>query len=181
MKYSKKEISQAVIDYVQTVIDCEGVDFIDCIKPKMSQEIIQEIIDNNIPNDFCDISVKHFKTVTTVKTFEKCAAQGDVLFVKIDALPPHLIEQAPKGNELIITHSETGHNHVMVLDEPRDPAVRMYNSDNPLMSWLEVNRPTSLDHKRTNHTHESIMFQPGIYEIRRQQESAPKGWRQVHD
>ncbi|WP_298965103.1 hypothetical protein [uncultured Roseibium sp.] len=117
-----------------------------------------------------------------MKTFEKCAAQGDVLFVKVDNLPDGLTEQKPnKLNELVITHSETGHDHVMVLDREPEPAVRMYSGDNPLMAWIEVNRPTSLDHKRDHHTHESILFQPGMYEIRRQQEQTPEGWRRVAD
>lgn len=117
-----------------------------------------------------------------MKTFDKCAAQGDVLFIKVDAIPDNLTEQEPNGsNELVITHSETGHDHVMVLDRQDLPAVQMFNGDNPLISWLKVNRPTSLDHKREHHTHESIVFQPGMYEIRRQQESTPEGWRRVAD
>lgn len=117
-----------------------------------------------------------------MKTFEKCAAQGDVLFVKIDALPTNLSEQKPNDqNEIVITHSETGHDHVMLLDRAETPAVQMFNGDNPLISWLKVNRPTSLDHKRQHHTHESILFQPGMYEVRRQQEQRPEGWRQVAD
>jgi len=116
-----------------------------------------------------------------MRTFQNAAAQGDVYFRRINNLPSGAIEIKCDVENIIVGHSETGHSHVMARGTSEDPAVRMYNSDNPLMSWLEVNRPTSLDHKRTNHTHESIMFQPGIYEIRRQQESAPEGWRQVHD
>lgn len=117
-----------------------------------------------------------------MKTFEKCAAQGDVLFVKVDTMPDGLKEQAPNASgEVVITHSETGHDHVMVLDRAPEPAVQMFNGDNPLISWLKVNRPTSLDHKRKHHTHESILFQPGMYEVRRQQEQTPEGWRQVAD
>lgn len=117
-----------------------------------------------------------------MKTFEKCAAQGDVLFVKVNAIPDSLTEQKPNDrNELVITHSETGHDHVMVLDRQAEPAVQMFNGDNPLISWIKVNRPTSLDHKRQHHTHESIQFQPGMYEIRRQQEQTPEGWRRVAD
>lgn len=117
-----------------------------------------------------------------MKTFEKSAAQGDVLFVKVDALPSDVTEQKPnERNEIVVTHSETGHDHVMVLDRPNTPSVRMYNGDNPLLSWLEVNRPTALDHKRDHHTHESIMFQPGVYEVRRQAERKPEGWKQVAD
>ncbi len=117
-----------------------------------------------------------------MQKFTKCAAQGDVLFVKVDSLPEGLTEQLPNNeSELVVTHSETGHDHVMVLDKKPEPAVQMFNGENPLISWLQVNRPTSLDHKRTHHTHESIMFQPGMYEIRRQQESTPEGWRRVAD
>lgn len=117
-----------------------------------------------------------------MKTFEKCAAQGDVLFVRVEAIPDGLVEVKPnERGEIVVTHSETGHDHVMVLDRAPEPAVQMFSGDNPLMSWLKVNRPTSLDHKRQNHTHESIMFQPGMYEIRRQQEQTPEGWRRVAD
>lgn len=116
-----------------------------------------------------------------MKTFNKCAAQGDVLFIRREVLPSGLKEQGPKNGELIVTHSETGHNHVMVLDRQETPAVQMFNGDDPLKSWLLVNRPTSLDHKREHHTHESIMFEPGVYEVRRQVESTPEGWRRVAD
>tara|TARA_R110002110_G_scaffold37601_1_gene123999 strand:+ start:348 stop:701 length:354 start_codon:yes stop_codon:yes gene_type:complete len=117
-----------------------------------------------------------------MKTFKKCAAQGDVLFIRVDAIPTNVSEQTPNDKgEVVVTHSETGHNHVMVLDRGPTPAVQMFNGDNPLISWLQVNRPTSLDHQRAHHTHESIMFQPGTYEVRRQQEQRPEGWRRVAD
>lgn len=117
-----------------------------------------------------------------MKTFKKCAAQGDVLFVKVDAIPDGVTEQKPNARgEIVVTHSETGHDHVMVLDRQETPAVQMYSGDNPLLAWIKVNRPTSLDHKRQHHKHESIMFQPGMYEIRHQQESTPEGWRRVAD
>lgn len=70
---------------------------------------------------------------------------------------------------------------IPVIRDDDEPAVQMFNGDNPLISWLKVNRPTSLDHKRQHHTHESILFQPGMYEVRRQQEQRPEGWRRVAD
>ena len=57
----------------------------------------------------------------------------------------------------------------------------MYGTDNPLVSWLQVNRSTALDHLRPHDTHESIMFEPGIYEVRRQREYTPEGFRRVED
>lgn len=117
-----------------------------------------------------------------MKMFNETAAQGDVFFRRVDVIPEGLSEVAPNAKgEIVVTHSETGHDHVMVLDRVSDPAVQMFNGDNPLISWLKVNRPTSLDHKRQHHTHESILFQPGMYEIRRQQEQRPEGWRRVAD
>lgn len=60
-------------------------------------------------------------------------------------------------------------------------SVVMYSTDNPLIAWLEVNRPTALEHLRPHDTHEPIMFGPGIYEVRRQREYTPEGFRQVQD
>jgi len=117
-----------------------------------------------------------------MKTFAETAAQGDVFFRRVDAIPSGVSEVKPNAlGEIVVTHSETGHDHVMVLDRSPEPAVQMFNGSNPLISWLKVNRPTSLDHKRTHHTHESILFQPGMYEIRRQQEQRPEGWQRVAD
>lgn len=118
-----------------------------------------------------------------MKTFSRIAAQGDVLFRRVSDIPPSARAVAAECGELIVTHSETGHHHVMVLDRKTDvPAVEMFNSaDNPLLAWLRVNRPTALEHRRPHDTHESIMFEPGVYEVRRQREHTPEGWRQVQD
>lgn len=121
-----------------------------------------------------------------MKTFNQTAAQGDVLFRRVDALPPGLVSAAAVNGQVIVTHSETGHNHVMVLDRPGLagvlPAVEMFNhKDNALLSWLKVNRPTALEHQRPHDTHAPIMFAPGIYEVRRQREYTPEGFRRVED
>lgn len=117
-----------------------------------------------------------------MRTFDQTAAQGDVYFSRIDAIPANSIEQKPnERGEIVVTHSETGHNHVMVLDRAAEPAVQMFHGGDPLISWLKVNRPTALEHRRDAHQHEAILFQPGMYEIRRQIEQRPEGWRQVQD
>lgn len=117
-----------------------------------------------------------------MKTFIDTCAQGDVHFTRRDALPVGLTAVDPVNGQIIVTHSETGHNHVMVLDREADaPAVIMYGTDNPLVSWLQVNRPTALEHLRPHDTHEPIMFAPGIYEVRRQREYTPEGFRRVED
>jgi hypothetical protein len=117
-----------------------------------------------------------------MKTFNNCCAQGDVCFIRVKRLPNGLTETKPEDGALIITHSETGHHHIMMLDRVEDRAnVRLYSGDNPLIAWLEVNRPTALEHKRNFDTHEPILFPPGIYQIRRQREYVPEGFRQVQD
>lgn len=117
-----------------------------------------------------------------MREFKNTAAQGDVYFRRVISIPEGLSEVVPQNGELIVTHSETSHHHSMVITRQNDvPAVQMFNGDNPLISWLKVNRPTALEHQRQHHTHEPILFQPGMYEIRRQQEQRPEGWRRVAD
>ena len=118
-----------------------------------------------------------------MRTFSKIAAQGDVLFRKVSSFPNDAIEVSPQKGEHIIAHSESGHHHCMVLDrEVETPNVQMFSArDNPLLAWIKVNRPTPLEHRREFDTHEPIMFEPGIYEVRLQREYTPEGWRQVMD
>jgi hypothetical protein len=117
-----------------------------------------------------------------MKTFKNVCAQGDVLIRRVADIPAGAKASMPVNGDVIVTHSETGHHHVMTLDREDNPAVEMFqSSDNPLLAWIKVNRPTSLDHKRPHDTHESIMFEAGIYEVRRQREYTPEGWRQVQD
>jgi hypothetical protein len=117
-----------------------------------------------------------------MKTFLNSAAQGDVHFTRRDALPLGLKAVDAVKGQIVVTHSETGHNHVMVLDRADDmPAVQMFTGDDPLIAWLQVNRPTALEHLRPHDTHEPIMFAPGVYEVRRQREYSPEGFRRVED
>ena len=112
-----------------------------------------------------------------MKTFNKICAQGDVLIRRVESIPADVTPEKPRGREIVITHSETGHDHVM---EAADTA--MYaDASNPLIAWLEVKRPTELRHLREFDTHEPIMFPPGTYEIRRQREYTPEGYRRVED
>lgn len=117
-----------------------------------------------------------------MKNFQNTCAQGDVLIRRCDSIPEDAKLLVCDGKRVVVTHSETGHDHVMALDpECGTPSVQMYHGANPLIAWLEVNRPTALEHLRPFDTHEPIMLGVGIYEVRRQREHAPEGWRQVQD
>jgi hypothetical protein len=114
--------------------------------------------------------------------FINVAAQGDLYIRKIDVLPFNLKPiKAEKGN-LILAHSETGHHHV-VLERPN---IKLYASDNPLISYLEVIEATDaaeavIEHLRSFDTHAPISLNAGIYEIRNAREYAPEGWRRIAD
>lgn len=109
-----------------------------------------------------------------MKEFKEVAAQGDVRFERYgDELPAKISKKMKpvkaEDGVIIVTHSETGHHHVMEASAAqlfRDP-------DDPLISWLKVERPTALEHRREHHTHESIQFEPGVYRVRRQREHDP--------
>lgn len=108
--------------------------------------------------------------------FNNTAAQGDVYFRKVTNLPEGVKKVVPEGNKLVVTHSETGHNHVMGAE-----FASMYETENPLVCYLYIEQPTALEHLRTFDTHAPIMFAKGVYEVRRQREYVPEGFRKVED
>lgn len=117
-----------------------------------------------------------------MKTFKKQAAQGDLLIRKIDVLPNGAKAINHEKGVFVVAHSETGHNHVI---EARSN-VALYGTGDPMISYLEVIEATDeaetvIKHLRSFDTHESIKINPGIYEIRRQREYTPEGWRRVED
>lgn len=111
-----------------------------------------------------------------MKTFDKQAAQGDLLITRVDALPESLTKSENKGDH-IIAHSETGHNHVVSSKD-----VDMYTAANDeFVLYLVVNNETELKHLRSFDTHESLKVPPGVYRINRQREYTPKGFRRATD
>ena len=119
-----------------------------------------------------------------IKVFKNICAQGDVLIRRVEKIPASVTHVGPVDGVVIVTHSETGHHHTIALDRVVGdvPSVEMFQcTDNPLLAWIRVNRPTALEHQRPFDTHAPIMLGPGVYEVRRQREYAPEGWRQVAD
>ncbi len=112
-----------------------------------------------------------------MRTFQNYCAQGDVYIRRVDKLPKNAIAEKPEHGRVVVTHSETGHHHVMDAG-----AVTMYRLPDSVMDCLlVVDKPTALEHLRQHDTHESIMFDKGIYHVRRQQEYTPEGLRRVED
>ena len=129
-----------------------------------------------------------------MKKFTSQAAQGDVLFRKIEALPSKVtpIKAENKGDSsvFIVAHSETGHHHTV----ENMPHVNFFSGDDPMVSFLEVGtkmkdnsfsgEAVPVYHHRADYRHEALNLDPGVYEVRRQRESLPgdqAAWQTVLD
>lgn len=112
------------------------------------------------------------------KQFNKMAAQGDVMFIKVDSIPNGLKKHAPENGKIIVTHSETGHHHVI----DAGAAEMLIDETNEFIAYLKINKDCQIDHLRDHHTHESIAFNAGdLIEVRRQREYTPEGLRRAQD
>jgi hypothetical protein len=114
-----------------------------------------------------------------MKTFVNQAAQGDLFIRRIDSLPNGLSKIKPEKGRYIVAHSETGHHHVIEASK----GVALFRGEDPLVAYLRVIGQTevTLEHLRNFDTHEALVIPGGTYEIRRQREYTPEGWRQVAD
>lgn len=107
-------------------------------------------------------------------------AQGDVMFIPIPELPVGLSQSAVAP--IVVAHSETGHHHVV-----QDGEARMFEriereAANPLVCYLFVDSDhVDVVHHRPWSTHEAIRLDRGAWEVRRQREHTPDGWRVVQD
>lgn len=114
-----------------------------------------------------------------MKSFIKQAAQGDVLITKVDEMPEGCKKVAAVGGKFIVAHSETGHHHAVA----ERPEVTFWQSEIPAVAYLKIIDQVEvvLEHERSFDTHEPLLLNGGTYEIRRQQEYTPEGWRRVAD
>lgn len=112
-----------------------------------------------------------------MKQIKKIAAQGDVVFVRRESLPSNAT-RSTEAQEHVVAHSETGHNHVAL-------GGTLYNTPDPMVSFLVTTEPVQVEHRRSWDTHETLeLLADGgevIWEIRRQREHTPEGWRRVVD
>ena len=92
--------------------------------------------------------------------------QGDVLFVKIEALPAHLTQR--KSN-VVVEGESTGHAHRLVSGRILEDAKGFL--------FLEILRNTQVIHEE----HHAIDLEPGYYQVTRQREYSPGTIRLVID
>ena len=110
----------------------------------------------------------------------QAVAQGDVMLIPVAGMPATGSEPSKTENgAYIVTHSETGHHHVVM----ERPSVRMFQDSIDLFrSWLVIEgEPAELEHLRSTDTHETVSLEPGVWEVRRQREYSPAGWRRAAD
>jgi len=113
-----------------------------------------------------------------MKSFKNQAAQGDMLIRRIDALPKNAIKAKSENGSYVLAHSETGHNHVV---KESDGVTFYQHANDNFIAYLVVNNEAKVEHMRGFDTHETINFGKGIYEIRRQREYTPEGFRRAQD
>jgi len=116
------------------------------------------------------------RNARTVKPDNRPAFQGDIMIRRVDELPDGLKKSA--GTEHVVAHSETGHHHVAL-------GGTYYTSGDPFVAYLVTTEPTRVEHRRSTDTHETLeLLVDGpevVWEIRRQREHTPEGWRRVED
>jgi len=119
--------------------------------------------------------------LTYMKTATHMAAQGDVLFRRIDALPENA-NRVYRDGPLVVAHSETGHHHVI-----RSPDAELFSAKNPLISFLRIDGTfVDVEHLRDFDTHETLRLLgnetgPTYFEVRRQREHTFDNWQLVND
>lgn len=112
------------------------------------------------------------------KSFDKMAAQGDVMFIRIDEIPADAKPATSENGEFIVAHSETGHHHV-VLERN---AQMLIDQTNEFIAYLDVANDCEVTHKRSFDTHESIALKGGQkYLVKRQREYVAEGFRRARD
>lgn len=113
-----------------------------------------------------------------MKTFKSTCAQGDIYIRRIAKLPAGTIAVPAENGRVIVTHSETGHHHVMLAER-----VELRKLPDSIMDCFLIvgEGGADLEHLRPADTHETIHFEPGTYHVRRQREHTPEGWRRVED
>ncbi len=105
-------------------------------------------------------------------------AQGDILIVRVAAVPAGVPEVLPEGGRHVVAHSETGHHHTVEANG----VVRYAGPADPFTCYLQVSGPfADLVHNRPFDTHETLRLEQGTWEVRRQREHTPEGHRMVVD
>jgi len=121
-----------------------------------------------------------------MKTVTQMAAQGDMIIRRTFAVPTGAVEVQRDKGKLVLAHSETGHHHAVdslharMYSDPKDPLICYLQMETGVEQFGGVD----VVHHRAWDTHETLRLlgKPGdVWEVRRQREWTPEGWRRVED
>ena len=98
--------------------------------------------------------------------------QGDVLFVAINDIPAKVGEWTKKN--VLVEGEATGHHHAVA---PIDMESVEFFIDKDGRCIMQNKKPVNITHQE----HHTINLPAGAWEIRRQVEYFPEGWKQVRD
>lgn len=115
-----------------------------------------------------------------MKTIKTVGFQGDVCFRRVKSVPDGFSEKAHDGT-IVAAHSETGHHHTIDAT-----GVKLFEGNDPLRCYLMMESVEHCDvvHRRSFDTHETMRLGGGIgsiFEVVRQREYTPEGWRRAAD
>lgn len=126
------------------------------------------------------------RNLNMAKILKNFAAQGDFIIRRIKEIPKGVDVVKPENGKYVVAHSETGHNHVMDTEGVTAYKPSGVKEADLYTLFFDVQQLTGddlveINHLRSFDTHESILVPPGQYEIRRQREYTPEGFRRAAD
>lgn len=106
-------------------------------------------------------------------------AQGDILIIPVEAIPSKVKAGILEGTNYVIAHSKTGHHHVI----ERARAEVFEAADDTFIAYIRtLGEGAEIKHLRDHDTHETIALEPNTtYQVRRQREYVPEGFRKAAD
>lgn len=106
-------------------------------------------------------------------------AQGDIMIIPVKAIPATAKVALAENGHYILAHSETGHHHV--IEKTRAEVFEA--ADDSFVAYIRtLGDGAEIKHNRSFDTHETICLEPNqTYEVRRQREYVPEGFRKAAD
>jgi hypothetical protein len=106
----------------------------------------------------------------------KMYRQGDLLLVEAESVPEAATQTERQGGALILLRGEATNHHHAILD-PEAELLQVEGTADAAERYLRTTLPVQLTHQE----HETIVIDPGVYQVIRQREYTPAAPRWVVD